>query len=215
MTGSEGAAGADGAAPLVNILGERVALGPLRRDLMPHYLRWVNDFGLAHNFGQVRPLTEEQERAWYDRQVAAEHTATFTVYERATWRPIGTANLNTIDHRNGTATYGVGIGEGDCRGKGYGTEVTRLMLDYAFTAVGLHSVMLIAFAYNRAGLRAYARAGFRECGRRREAYRLAGRRWDIVYMECLATDFTSPVLGALLAPDAPQAAAGGGADDRG
>ncbi len=191
----------EGERPIINIAGERVALGPLRRDLVPLYQRWVNDFAIAHNFGQVRPLTEDQERAWYDRQAAAEHTVTFTVYERATWRPIGTANLNTIDHRNGTATYGVGIGEGDCRGKGYGTAVTRLMLDYAFAALGLHSVMLIVFAYNLAGQRAYAKAGFREIGRRRQAYYLGGRWWDIVYMDCLAAEFTSPVLGQLFMLD--------------
>jgi len=135
----------EGERPIINIAGERVALGPLRRDLVPLYQRWVNDFEIAHNFGQVRPLTEDQEQAWYDRQAAAEQGVTFTVYERATWRPIGTTNLHAIDHRNRTATFGVGIGEADCRGQGYGTEVARLMLDYAFAALGLHSVMLIVY----------------------------------------------------------------------
>jgi len=190
--------------PIINIEGERVALGPLRRDLVPLYQRWINDFASAHNFGQVGPLTEDQERAWYDRQATAEQSVTFTIYERATWRPIGTTNLHALDHRNGMATFGVGIGEADCRGKGYGTEVTRLMLDYAFTALGLHSVMLIVFAYNLAGQRAYAKAGFREIGRRRQAYRLGGRWWDIVYMDCLAAEFTSPVLRQIFAPDGPR-----------
>lgn len=30
--------------PIVNITGERVALGPLRRDLIPTHQRWFNDF---------------------------------------------------------------------------------------------------------------------------------------------------------------------------
>ncbi len=36
-------------------------------------------------------------------------------------------------------------------GRGYGTETTRLMLDYAFTALGLHNVMLTVFVFNAAG----------------------------------------------------------------
>ena len=31
-------------APILNITGEKVALGPARRDLLPLYLKWMNDF---------------------------------------------------------------------------------------------------------------------------------------------------------------------------
>jgi RimJ/RimL family protein N-acetyltransferase len=86
------------------------------------------------------------------------------------------------------------IGERDCWGRGYGTEVARLMLDYAFTALGLHNVQLRAYAFNQRGLGAYRRAGFKEFGRRREARRLGSRRYDIVHMDCLASEFESPVL---------------------
>ncbi|MFP5354372.1 MAG: GNAT family N-acetyltransferase, partial [Gemmatimonadota bacterium] len=43
--------------------------------------------------------------------------------------------------------------------------------------------------------RAYEKAGFTEIGRRRQCLWLAGRPWDLIYMDCLATEFTSPVLG--------------------
>jgi diamine N-acetyltransferase len=96
------------------------------------------------------------------------------------------------------------IGEADCRGKGYGTETTRLMLDYAFTALGLHNVMLTVFEYNLAGRRAYEKAGFREFGRRRQSRWMGGRLWDEVYMDCLASEFTSPLLGHIFVPDQPR-----------
>jgi RimJ/RimL family protein N-acetyltransferase len=68
------------------------------------------------------------------------------------------------------------------------------MLDYAFTAVGLHNVQLRAFAFNKMAIRSYEKAGFKEYGRRREAYFMNGRMWDDVHMDCLATEFESPVL---------------------
>lgn len=37
--------------PIVNIEGERVALGPLRRDLLPAYQRWINDFSAVRTLG--------------------------------------------------------------------------------------------------------------------------------------------------------------------
>ena len=74
------------------------------------------------------------------------------------------------------------------------------MLDYAFTALGLHDVYLTVNAYNAAGLRASAKAGFREFGRRRQCEAMGGRRWDVVYMDCLATEFVSPVLATIFTP---------------
>jgi RimJ/RimL family protein N-acetyltransferase len=63
--------------------------------------------------------------------------------------------------------------------------------------------MLTVYAYNVAGQRAYAKAGFREYARRRECHQMGGRLWDMIYMECLATNFTSPVLAPIFTPDAP------------
>lgn len=191
-------------APIVTITGERIALGPLRRDLLPWYQRWINDLTAARNLAVIPgPVSAEAEAAWLDR-VSASGDVLFTIYERATWRPIGNAGLHAINYRNRTAELGILIGEADARGKGFGTETTRLMLDYAFTALGLHNVMLGVYAYNRAAHRAYQKAGFREFGRRREAVWMGGRLWDVIYMECLATEFTSPVLGRIFAPDAPR-----------
>jgi diamine N-acetyltransferase len=195
----------DQATPIYNIVGELVALGPLQRDLLPRYTAWINDLRAARFVAAIpRPFTAEQEADWYDNVAQAANTAVFTIYERATGRPIGTTSLNGIDQRNRTAEFGILLGEADARGRGYGTEVTRLMLDYAFTALGLHSVMLRVLAVNLAGLRAYQKAGFREIGRRRASQLLAGDWIDTIYMDCLASEFESPVLARVFVPDEPR-----------
>jgi RimJ/RimL family protein N-acetyltransferase len=181
--------------PIVSFAGERVALGPLRRDLVPLYLRWVNDLEVLQTLTALAwPITLEAEEAWYERMSTSETSATFTLYERDGLRPIGTTGLANIDRNNRTAVFGILIGEKDCWGRGYGTEATRLVLDYAFTGMGLHSVWLWAQASNERGLRAYRRAGFREIGRRRQAHRRGSEFEDLVLMDCLASEFESPVL---------------------
>jgi diamine N-acetyltransferase len=189
---------------IVNVVGDRVALGPLRRDLVPQYARWNNDFAVTRTLARSRPTTLEQEEASYDAIGKDERYAAFTIYERGTWRPIGIAYLAEIDHWNRSAEFGIAIGEPEGRGKGYGTEAARLVLDYAFTALGLHNVMLSCREYNVAGLRAYAKAGFKEIGRRRQCKWMNGRLWDDVYMDCLASEFVSPVLGRVFVPDEPR-----------
>ena len=190
--------------PIVNIEGDLVALGPIHRDLIPTFQRWISDFGTVRTLGLgPEPMTLERETAWFEG-VATGHEIVFTIYERSTWRPIGTTDLRGIDWRHRTTEFGILIGEPDARGKGYGTETARLMLDYALTALGLNNVMLRVFAYNLAGQRAYQKAGFREFGRQREARWFAGRRWDVIFMDCIASEFKSPVLGQVFVPDEPR-----------
>ena len=68
----------------------------------------------------------------------------------------------------------------------------------ALPAWGLPNIDLTVFSFNERGLRAYQRAGFQVIGRRREAHRLGGRAYDVIYMDCLATEFVSPVLHQLV-----------------
>lgn len=186
--------------PIINITGEKVALGPHRRELLPLYERWVNDFEVVRTLAiGLHPMTHEAEEAWYHGASTRRGSdEVFTIYERATLRPIGSTGLHNIDYAHRIAEYGIMIGEKDCWGKGYGTEVTTLMLDYGFTVLGLYNIMLTAYEFNERGIRAYLRAGFREIGRRRQARRLGGRAYDVVYMDCLATEFESTVLRHLL-----------------
>src|SRR5438093_1419179 len=152
------------------ITGEKVALGLLRRELLPLCLKWHNDFEVTRTDGcEQRLTTWEEQEAWYERICKDERRTHFVIYERATSRPIGTTNLRDIDHCMRTAEFGVTIGEKDCWGRGYGTEATLLTLDYGFSALGLHNIWLDVLSYNERGIRAYKRAGFREIGRRREA----------------------------------------------
>jgi RimJ/RimL family protein N-acetyltransferase len=191
--------------PIVNITGTLVALGPIRQELIQTYLRWINDFSMLRTLGQPpRPMTLEQEQAWYDDAAKSSSTYAFTIYERATWRPVGNTSLMDVDWRNRTAEFGILIGEPDARGKGFGTETASLMLDFAFTALGLHSVYLRVHEYNLAGRRAYEKAGFKVFGRRREVQQMGGRRWDTIYMDALASEFTSPVLAEVFVPDTPR-----------
>ena len=87
---------------------------------------------------------------------------------------------------------------------GLGTEAVQLMTDYAIHGLEMHNVHLTTYEYNWAGRRAYAKAGFKEYGRRREAQLYQGKRWDLILMEVLAAEWTSPVMREMMAPDERQ-----------
>ena len=93
---------------------------------------------------------------------------------------------------------GIFIGEKESWGKGCGTEAMRLLLDYAFNLLNLHSVMLGAFEFNERAIRTYRSLGFKEIGRRRQARIVGPAKYDAVLMDLLASEFESPVVRKLL-----------------
>src|SRR4051794_5371354 len=166
-------------------------------DLAERYARWVNQVEVTVGTDGLGILTPETEREWLQRVMKEDAerrpaSASFTVYDRSDLTPVGTTGLFRIDHRDRTAEFGIELGER--RGRGLGTEAARLKLDWAFTVLSLHNVMLRAFATNERALRSYLRAGFREIGRRREAALVRGAFVDEVYMDALSTEFTGSVL---------------------
>jgi diamine N-acetyltransferase len=181
--------------PTLIVVGQRAALGPLRRDLIPTYQRWMTDLEVLRGLGQRAVYGIEAEQAFFEQAVKAENAAHFTVYDVSDLTPVGSASLFKIDHANGIADFGIFIGER--RGSGIGTEATRLVLDWGFTMLGLHNIMLQVFSWNTRAMRAYAKAGFKEVGRRRGSIVCFGKRYDDVIMDALASEFTGSVLAAM------------------
>ncbi len=162
------------------------AIGPHRRDLLATYQRWITSLDVNRTLrfpGYV--MTLEQEAAWLDAVTASPTDVPFLVYRRADLLPIGSAGLTRIDHRNGTAEFGLMIGEPEAWNQGHGTEATRLVVDYGFHVLGLGAIHLEVYAGNPAAQRVYAKAGFRQAGVLRRARRVGQRVEDIVLMDCL------------------------------
>jgi diamine N-acetyltransferase len=180
------------------VVGDKVALGPLRRDLAAVYARWMNEIDVRRGLDYLGVATQATQEKWVDDNLerSAEHepkVVEFTVYDRSDSAPVGTVGLLGISHAHGCAELGILIGER--RGQGLGTEAARLALDFAFGVLQLRNVMLETLEWNVAGLKAYERAGFRRIGVRRGARISRRAPTDVVLMDAVPQDFGPSVLG--------------------
>ncbi len=101
---------------------------------------------------------------------------------------IGFVELDvTWNHQN--AWVGIGIGEADYRGKGYGSDALRVAVSYAFRELGLYRVSLGVFAYNQRAIRAYEKVGFVHEGALRAALYRDGQRYDQLFMGILRPEW--------------------------
>jgi diamine N-acetyltransferase len=179
------------------VVGEKVALGPLRRDLAAAYARWMNQLDVRRGLDQLGIATPQSQEKWVEENIEMgakrePQAVEFTIYDRTDSTAVGTAGLFEISHANGTADFAIAIGER--RGQGLGSEATRLVLDFAFHVLKLRNVLLETLEWNVAGLTAYERAGFRRVGVRRGAVISRGRPTDVVIMDAVPEDFGASVL---------------------
>jgi len=177
------------------LAGERVAIGPLRLKLASLYAQWENDLELsALRLEDPRPAVDgELPRVLAQRdESAVAFTVYETIYDSKAPRPIGLSRLFAIDHRHGTASFALFLGERDTWGTGLGTEATRLTLAFAFGSLGLVNVALRVRAEDTRAVTAFERAGFRAIGRRRRALRLGQEAVDELWMDTLAGEHAPP-----------------------
>ncbi len=166
------------------IVGTRVALGPVRRALYPLHQAWLNDPEVAWNvFGEPITRSYEDERDWIDAFLAEPSNRLWLIYRTDESRPIGLTALTEVDvGGSSAATFRTLIGAAKDRGRGFGNEASELVLRYAFGELGLREVRLDVYGFNAAGLRLYERLGFREVGRHPMKTERDGRRWDVIRM---------------------------------
>jgi diamine N-acetyltransferase len=169
--------------------GERATLGSLEREHLARLSRWFNDPEVRRGLAHRGILNEDAETAWYERVTEAARQprpseVVFAIHDAADGDLVGVCGLENIDHNFSRADFGIFLGQR--RGTGIGTDATSLALEWAFTIIGLHNVMLESYQYNEQAIRAYERAGFQVIGRRRDAVRAQGRRWDSILMDAVA-----------------------------
>lgn len=171
------------------IVGERLYLSPVDPDEVDAYLEWMNeDRSLAVNFGQYCAIvSSKSDLKWLYEPPKDMRRFAIVLIENDVLR--GSVSLHNIDHINRNAYIGIFIGGEQNRDQGYGTEAIRLMLDYGFNTMNLHSINLSVHADNPAGIACYKKAGFREVGRLPEVLFIDGKYVDKVLMEALEDEF--------------------------
>ncbi len=134
---------------------------------------------------ELRPWTLDQLRESYARWAVADDRIVWTIRDRRHDRVLGEVVLNDLDPRN--RSCGFRIWTAGERGRGIGTEATRLAVDYAFDC-GVHRVELEVYDFNPRARHVYEKVGFRHEGTEREALNFDGGWVDAHLMAILSTD---------------------------
>ena len=145
--------------------------------------------------GPCRPLTKEVVKKWIEKDFENEHFIAFNIRTLADDRLIGDVGLGSLFWNHGDTFLGIGVGEREFWGKGYGSDAMKLALNYAFTELNLRRVTLNVFEYNPRAIRCYEKLGFQHEGRVRKYMNREGQRWDLIYMGILKEEWLASTPG--------------------
>lgn len=171
------------------LVGERVTLRGLEPEDATILRGFLNNVEVTRNITVVRPVSLQDELDFIETMRKGADKITFGLCLKEDGRLIGVTSLMQIDTRNRHAAFGIIIGDPAEWNKGYGTEATRLMVDYAFRTQNLNRVWLRVYEYNPRGRRAYEKVGFKEEGTLRQDNYRDGRYWDTTQMSILRSDW--------------------------
>jgi RimJ/RimL family protein N-acetyltransferase len=174
------------------IAGERVLLRAWEREDV--HARWESDQTTDATEMKLRdwheaPKSLQQREAEFDAAQAEPDATVVPLIIEVDGRAVGDINLFDLDTRNAVASIGLSVWRPEDRGKGFGTDAMRALIRWAFDQQNLHRIELSVDPRNAAALHVYAKLGFVEEGRRREAHFSDGCYVDDVTMGLLRADF--------------------------
>ncbi len=160
------------------------------------YTNWNRDTELQRlfNSGAANVYSTKVSTAFFEKMIKddAPENHFFSIRALEDNRLLGDINLDVVNNWMGrNAFVGLGIGNREDWGKGYGTDAMKIMLRFAFTEINLNRVTLTVFEYNPRAIRSYEKAGFQYEGRMRGALLKDGKRWDMLFMGILRDNWNS------------------------
>jgi RimJ/RimL family protein N-acetyltransferase len=164
--------------------------------LAPLESQWSADseYSRLLDWDPARRFSAKNSQKWIEKQYEKEENYFFAIRTLDGDRIIGGIGLDGIRWTHGDCFVGIGLGEREFWGKGYGTDALRVLLRYAFDELNLARVSLSFLEDNCRAQRSYAKCGFRYEGRERQAWAYDGRRWDEIYMGLLRTEWETMII---------------------
>jgi RimJ/RimL family protein N-acetyltransferase len=171
--------------------GEKVILRAVKREDIQRRFEFGNNVAfhtlLSEDPWEPRPLA--QLEAEFEEWARKEDSETTRFAIEADGNYIGHCLLYDFQHMARRCSLGIGIGDPEYQGKGYGRDALRVLLNYAFRLRNLRKVSLTVSGNNERAIRSYRACGFVEEGRLRQHDWADGQYIDVICMSILREEW--------------------------
>lgn len=168
---------------------DKLTVKLLKLSDIDYVMTWVNDPEVIKNLQHFdKKFSRKEELKFLNKILKSKNDFIFSIFRKSDGNYIGQGAINQIIWENKLGRLSLIIKRMHW-GKGYAQQVISLLLEFAFSKLGLHKVWLMTYASNKRGVHIYKKLGFKKEGFLREEYFWRGRYHDIIRMGLLKGEF--------------------------
>ncbi len=171
------------------IIGKRLYLRCLDKQDIYKVMNWRNQPHVHENIFSFTFINSYQQEQWFEKYAQDSRQESFMIVLKETEEEIGVIGLSYIDYKNGTAVLNTMIGEKRYWGKGYATEASIYIINYAFNELNLNRITSFFYESNKAIINKNLKLGFKMEGKLRQLIFSKGKFQDVGVMGLLREDW--------------------------
>ena len=159
-------------------------LRPFKISDASYLLNWIQDersFQMWSAEQFTYPLSEEQLRTYKDRYDEDECGWIFVALDEE-GIPVGHFLMRKADYQQNSIHFGFIIVDPNIRGKGYGVEMLKLGVKYAFEILKVKRITLGVFDVNPGAKACYKKVGFNTETYHKDVFTYGDEKWGIFNM---------------------------------
>lgn len=157
-----------------------IKLKPLKLKDIDYIMTWVNDLEVIKNLQHFdKKFTRKNEEAYVKKILTSNNDFVFSIFDGD--RYVGQCGVHQIARENKLGRLSLVIKK-ECWNNGYAQKVLPMLVDYAFTKLGLHKVYLMHWKENKKADHLYTKLGFQKEGILKDEYFWQDKYHDMVRM---------------------------------
>jgi RimJ/RimL family protein N-acetyltransferase len=172
------------------ITGEKVYLRPFKESDLTMISRLENHPDPRATLFYSIPTTLDQQYEKIKKMINDPSNIVLIICTKEKSEAIGETAFVRIDWISRAAVFYIGIADKENWSKGYGSETTQLMINYAFDTLNLNRIQLHVAVENISAVKVYEKCGFKIEGTLRDAMYHEGRYSDFYVMGLLKKEFS-------------------------
>jgi len=169
--------------------GNKIYLRPISENDVDWICQGENSPDVREAMFFSLPITLSREKEKIQQYLESQESIVLIIVENETNIPIGQTAFFRIDYISRSTIFYLVIFNSDYWSLGIGSEVTEVMINYAFQTLNLNRIQLHVCAENTPAIKIYQRTGFVKEGVLRQAMYRNGNYVDFWVMGMLRQDW--------------------------
>lgn len=171
------------------LIGEKIYLRPIEVEDAKFLSKGENNPTIRESLFLALPVSSTNEQEKVEQFIRSKDAIVLIIVEKETNQPVGQTAFFRIDYISRAAVFYIAILDPAFWSKGFGSEATKQMVEYAFKTLNLNRIQLHVCAENTPAIKIYERVGFQKEGVLRQAMFRSGQYVDFWVMGILRSDW--------------------------